>query len=142
MQPNEAFLSHSSHDHTFVERVATVTRAHGVPVWYSATNILGAQQWHDEIGAALSRCDWFLLVLSPNSVESMWVKRELSYALQQNRFENRIVPLLHLDCDYSRLSWVLPSIQLIDFRSDEEHGFQQLFRLWGLAYRVELHPGE
>jgi hypothetical protein len=40
-------------------------------------NIRGAQQWHDEIGTALKRCDWFLLVLSPQSVRSMWVKHEL-----------------------------------------------------------------
>ena len=94
MIPHEAFLSHSSLDHDFVTGLADALRRHGVPVWYSRTNIMGAQQWHDEIGAALRRCDWFLLVLSPNAVASMWVKRELIFALQQNRFENRIVPLL------------------------------------------------
>jgi hypothetical protein len=39
-----------------------------------------AQQWHDEIGAALRRCDWFVLVLSPHTVESIWVKRELLFS--------------------------------------------------------------
>jgi hypothetical protein len=85
--PHEVFLSHSSQDRQFATDLAGVIRRHGIPVWYSQTNILGAQQWQDEIGAALQRCDWFVLVLSPNSAESMWVKRELSYALQQNRFE-------------------------------------------------------
>ena len=74
MIPHEAFLSHSSLDQDFVTYLAEVLRRHGVPVWYGQTNILGAQQWHDEIGAALKRCDWFLLVLSANSVASMWVK--------------------------------------------------------------------
>lgn len=92
MIPTEAFLSNSTLDQDFVTSVANVLRRHGVPVWYSRTNIMGARQWHDEIGAALRRCDWFLLVLSPNSVASMWVKRELIFALQQNRFENRVVP--------------------------------------------------
>jgi hypothetical protein len=76
MIPAEVFLSHSSADRLFADAVAAVMRRHGVPVWYSQTDILGAQQWHDEIGAALRRCDWFALVLSPHSVESMWVKRE------------------------------------------------------------------
>ncbi len=93
--PNEVFLTHSSLDREFVAELASVLRHHGVPVWYSQTNILGAQQWHDEIGTALRRCDWFLLVLTPNSVESMWVKRELLFALQQNRFADKIVPLLY-----------------------------------------------
>ncbi len=79
MLPKEVFLSHSSLDKTFATSIAEVIRRHGVPVWYSHTNIVGAQQWHDEIGAALQRCDWFTLILSQNSVESVWVKRELLY---------------------------------------------------------------
>ena len=135
MIPHEAFLSHSSLDQAFVTRVADGLRRHGVPVWYSRTNIMGAQQWHDEIGAALRRCDWFLLVLSPNAVASMWVKRELIFALQQNRFENRIVPLLWQSCDFDRLSWVLPSFQIIDFQRTFEDGCRDLLRLWGLGYQ-------
>jgi hypothetical protein len=60
----------------------------------SKANIRGAQQWHDEIGTALKRCDWFLLVLSPQSVRSMWVKHELVYALQASRYRGRIIPVL------------------------------------------------
>jgi hypothetical protein len=70
-------------------------RRHGIPAWYSRTNILGAQQWHDEISAALRRCDWFVLSLSPNAVESTWVKRELLFSLQHNRFEDKITLLLY-----------------------------------------------
>ena len=137
MLPNEVFLSHSSQDHDFVTQLVETLRRHGVPVWYSQTNILGAQQWHDEIGQALRRCDWFLLVLSTGAVESMWVKRELTYALQQNRFENRIVPLLHQSCDFDRLSWVLASFQFIDFQQSFDDGCRGLLRLWGLGYQPE-----
>ena len=92
--PDEVFLSHSSQDRRFAGSVAEVMRSHGVPVWYSQSDIVGAQQWHDEIGAALRRCDWFVVILSPQSVESVWVKRELMYALRPHRFENRIIPIL------------------------------------------------
>lgn len=135
MMPNEAFLSHSSEDRDFVSNLAEILRRHGIPVWYSETNILGAQQWHDEIGAALDRCDWFVIVLSPSSVHSMWVKRELIFALQQNRFEDRIVPLLHRPCNFERLSWVLPSFQIIDFHDSFDEGCRDLLRIWGLGYQ-------
>ncbi|NJL47261.1 MAG: toll/interleukin-1 receptor domain-containing protein [Leptolyngbyaceae cyanobacterium SM2_5_2] len=95
MMPSEVFLSHSSQDQAFVSKLADQLRRHGIPVWYSKTSILGAQQWHDEIGSALIRCDWFLVALSPGAVESMWVKRELIFALQQKRFENKIIPILY-----------------------------------------------
>jgi hypothetical protein len=48
--PEEVFLSHSNDDRDFVDSLANMVWGHGVPVWYSQTNIIGAQQWHDEIG--------------------------------------------------------------------------------------------
>ncbi len=72
MLPSEVFLSHSSLDQPFVTSVVEMLRRHGISVWHSQTNIVGAQQWIDEIGTALARCDWFAVVLSPNSVGSMW----------------------------------------------------------------------
>jgi hypothetical protein len=135
MLPHEVFLSHSDRDRPFVTELAAMMRRHGIPVWYSRTNILGAQQWHDEIGAALRRCDWFVLVLSPNAVESIWVKRELLFSLQQNRFEDKIIPLLYEPCDYERLSWTLSLFQIVDFTQTVEQGCRDLLRVWGLGYR-------
>lgn len=134
MPPNEVFLSHSSLDRQFATTIAEVMRRHGVPVWYSQTNIVGARQWHDEIGAALQRCDWFAVILSPNSVGSMWVKRELLFALQQNRFENKIVPILYQPCDLNLLSWTLSFFQIVDFTSSYDAGVTALLRIWGLGY--------
>lgn len=133
--PREVFLSHSSQDRAFADKLAETLRRHGVPVWYSDTNIVGAQQWHDEIGNALSRCDWFLLVLSPAALKSRWVKRELFYALEDSRYDNRIVPVIHRACDSRKLSWTLSSMEQIDFTGLPRNGFTELLRVWGLGYR-------
>lgn len=85
--PSEVFLSHSSLDYDFAEKLVQVLQSHGVPFWYSPINVIGAQQWHDEIGSALGRCDWFVVVLTPNSVDSTWVKRETLYALEHKQYE-------------------------------------------------------
>lgn len=135
MVPTEIFLSHSGQDHAFAATLAMVLRDHGVPVWYSGTDIVGAQQWHDEIGAALARCDWFLVVLTARAVESMWVKRELQFALQQPSYQNRIVPVVLEDCDQRLLSWVLPSVQSVDFSGGFEEGCRALLRVWGIGFR-------
>lgn len=135
LSPREVFLSHSAGDRPFVERLAETLAQHNVPVWYSATNIVGARQWHDEIGAALRRCDWFLVVLSPRSVKSRWVKRELLYALDENRYEGRIVPLLYRRCDYAGFSWTLRSLQMIDFTGSFATGCGELLKIWGRGYR-------
>lgn len=135
MLPKEVFLSHSSFDRSFTDSIAETLRNHGIPVWYSRTNILGAQQWHDEIGQALKRCDWFIVILSPASVQSIWVKRELMFALSNNRFADKIIPILYRPCDYDNLSWTLPFIQMIDFSENSDNGFRDLLKTWGLGYK-------
>jgi len=136
MQPAEVFLSHSSQDHAMAGRVAEMLRAHGVPVWFSQTDILGAQQWHDEIGAALNRCDWFLVLLSPDAVSSKWVKRELLFALDNDRYERHIVPLRYRDCDFKQLSWTLEQSQMVDLCSEFMAGCRELLRIWGIGLRA------
>jgi hypothetical protein len=133
-KPKEIFLSHSGKDRHFAKALAMELRSHGLKVWYSATHIVGAQQWHDEIGKALRRCDWFVLVLSKNAIKSPWVKRELLFALSDRRYENRIVPIVYKPCDPSQLSWTLPSFQMVDFQN-HVRGYKQLFRAWNMRYQ-------
>jgi hypothetical protein len=133
--PFEVFVSHSSKDSVFVDRVKTVLTDHGVKSFVSKTSIQGAQQWHDEIGAALKRCDWFLLVLTPRSVRSAWVKHELIYALQSNRYRGRIIPVLYESCNPGALSWTLPAIESIDFRKDFDEACARLLNIWHLEHR-------
>jgi hypothetical protein len=133
--PNEVFLSHSNLDRHFALEMAGVLRQHGIPNWFSEINIIGAQQWHDEIGAALRRCDWLVVLLSPNSIESIWVKREVLFALNDRRYAERIVPVLYQPCDYDQLSWTLSSLQIVDFAQGFEDGCRALLRVWGVGYR-------
>lgn len=131
----EVFLSHASRDHAKARRLKSVLVAHGVPVWFSPHHIGGAQQWQDEIGAALARCDWFMILLTPNSVKSMWVRRELEYALSEKRYVDRIIPLNFKKCEVRRLSWVLPQIQAIDFTKDFWKGCHELLGVWGKSFK-------
>ena len=134
--PSEVFLSHSSLDRQFATEIAELLRVHGIPRWYSQVNILGAQQWHDEIGAALRRCDWLIVLLSPNSVDSIWVKREVLFALNDHRYAERIVPVLYQECDYDQLSWTLSLLQIVDFTHGFDEGCRALLRVWGIGYRT------
>ncbi len=132
--PAEVFLSHATADRKFADDLAGVLRAHGVPVWYSRTNLVGAQQWHDEIGHALARCDAFVVVLSPDAVGSQWVRLEFLYALTDRRYRERIVPVLLRPCATRELSWTLDAIQRVDFTADVDQGYRDLLRVWGLGY--------
>ncbi|MEX2215418.1 MAG: toll/interleukin-1 receptor domain-containing protein [Phycisphaeraceae bacterium] len=127
-RPREVFLSHASGDRHLLNPLATFLRSHHIPVWFSEKHIQGGQKWHDEIGAALDRCDCFLLLLTPRATRSKWVKRELLYALNEDRLEDRIIPLLLKPCEPQLLSWTLPSFQMIDFTRDWEEGAARLLK--------------
>jgi len=134
--PREVFLSHSHKDRRFTTRLSRTLRDHGVSVWYAEHNIEGAEQWHDEIGRALKRCDWFILVLTPDAVASKWVKHELTYALRTDRYDGHLIPLLRKSCDAEELSFALPALQMIDMRRSYERACRELLRIWGIAYRA------
>ena len=129
-RPRELFLSHASADHKFVDKVASFLRKEGIRVWYSRHHLVGADRWHDEIGRALRRCDWFLVVVSRKSVRSMWVRREVMFALKQRRFQNRMIPLLYQDCSMEQLSWALDDSQTVDFRDSFSLGCRKLLEIW------------
>ena len=133
--PDEIFLSHATADRRFVDTLARTLRRHGLSVWYSRTHLRCAQQWHDEIGKALARCNWFAVVMTEDAIKSKWVKRELLYALRNDRFHERIVPILYKRCDPEQLSWALPTFQFVDFTHGSRAGYQDLLRIWGLLYR-------
>ena len=130
MKPREIFLSHASADRKSADALARSLRQAGLKVWYSRSHLKGAQQWHDEIGRALIRCDWFLLLLSPQAVKSRWVKLELTYAINQARYTERIMPVMIKPCDYEALSWTLGSIQMVDATAGLEAGIAKVLRLW------------
>ena len=132
MRPKEVFISHAHQDRKFVAKLTELLRNHGIRYWYSARHILGAQQWHDEIGKALARCDWFMVVLSPHAVKSEWVRHECLYALNDTRYVGRIVPVLYKKCRWRRLSWTLRAFQWVDFSDDTDSARRDLLRTWGI----------
>lgn len=138
--PAEVFLSHATPDRRFADRLSETLRDHGIPTWYSRTNLVGTQQWHNEIGAALDRCDAFAIVLSPAALASHWVQYELVYALNEPRLFGRIAPLLLRPCEPKRLSFALQSIQRVDFTAGFDAGCTGLLRAWGLGYKGPPGP--
>jgi hypothetical protein len=115
-----------------------VLERHRVRYWYSAQHIRGAQEWHDAIGRALHVCNWFLVVLTPASLRSLWVKRELAFALRQRRYNERIIPVLLKRCQFHDLSWTLGQFELVDFTGDFETACRELLRIWGIEYEPEF----
>lgn len=90
------FISHSSHDKQFVQYLARELRWFEFDVWYDEWEIAIGDSIVEKVFAGLDASDTLIVVLSPVSVESRWVKEELSTAVMRRISENdiRILPIL------------------------------------------------
>jgi hypothetical protein len=129
------FLSHSNKDRRFVERLAAVLDDRKLRYWYSRRHIVAARQWHDEIGQALETCNWFVLVLTPASASSKWVKHELLFALERKAYRQRIVVVALKKANAKKLSWTLSQFQWVDFSKGFDQGCRVLLRIWPRSRR-------
>jgi outer membrane protein OmpA-like peptidoglycan-associated protein len=123
------FISHAAKDRSFVEReLIPLLRQHRIEIWYATQDISSAAEWESAIRNGLERCDWLLLVLSPDAIASRWVKAEANWALSHR--EGRVIPLLHRNCTPEQLDLRLRLIQYIDYRQDRHLARARLIALW------------
>jgi hypothetical protein len=125
----KVFVSHSAKDKAFVEEhVVDFLEQNGVATWYSPDDIDSAAEWERTTRQALDECDWFLVVLTPNSVASSWVRAEVHWAME-NRAD-RVVPVLAEPCDWQDLHLMLRTLQLVLLNENLEEGKSRLLAIW------------
>src|SRR4051794_40554662 len=85
------FVSYSRSDVEFLGRLTAALEADGHDVWVDTEDIAGSEQWRASIVAGVQRAEAVLLVVSPRSMASPSVEREITVAAQVGR---RIIPLV------------------------------------------------
>jgi len=124
------FLSYSHKDRGFVEQLARDLRANGVTPWYDRWEMLPGDSLVAKIGTALLKNDYFVIILSPNSVSSQWVQRELAAALHRElqKRQVKVIPVVIRDCEVPTF---LRDKVYADFRKDYREGLGGLLRALG-----------
>ena len=95
------FISHSSVDKPFVNKLSLDLVNRGFPVWYDSWEISFADSLLDKIYNALDESFFLIVVLSKNSIKSKWVTKELNAALAKEDDLNRkfVLPIKIDDCE-------------------------------------------
>jgi tetratricopeptide (TPR) repeat protein len=126
------FVSHSHLDNDFGTRLAQDLRrvlAGEDAVFYDVLGGLhGGERWWEKIVEELTARDLFLLVLSDDAMNSLWVRREIDVALNENKY---IIPLLHRTCT---IRADLKILQIISFLAPKTYdaAFQEVLGALGL----------
>lgn len=96
-----AFISYARADEDFVYQLAQRLKAQQVNIWLDLMELKVGHDWWDEIEKHIIQCSVFIIVMSPGSKQSRWVKRELLLAEQKNK---PIFPVLLNGEGWSRLA--------------------------------------
>jgi hypothetical protein len=74
------FISYSTKDQDFADRLHADLQAKGIRCWFAPHDVQGGRKLHEQIDEAIRLHDKLLLILSPASMDSEWVKTEISKA--------------------------------------------------------------
>lgn len=120
-----AFISHSSQNKPFVRRLAGDLVANGIKVWIDEQRILVGDSIPEKIAQGLAESDFFLIVVSKNSVASAWVQKELSGALV-HEIERRKVTVLPIRLDDVEMPATIRDKKYANFSHSYEDGLREL----------------
>jgi len=85
------FISYSSKDQEFAERLHADLLSKGVHCWFAPEDLkIGEKFWH-RIDESIRVYDKLMVVLSQHSVESEWVEREVVSALEKEGQQQKLV---------------------------------------------------
>src|SRR5947209_10658287 len=83
------FLSYSRKDGEKARRLTSWLEREGHDVWVDEDDIGGGASFSSEIENALTECEAVLVLWSPNSVKSAWVRDEAAFG----RDAGKLIPL-------------------------------------------------
>ena len=116
----QVFLSYARKDKDIANAVAKELQLIGINVWYDQSISPGAN-WLDEINSALNESDSMIAILNQHSFSSEYVRNELQHAFFDDRYKNRLLPVLigsTSDTDFTRLPWVLTKMNFLQIKGN------------------------
>lgn len=126
-------LSHSTKDNEFVSRLAADLKSAGLDVWVDWLELKVGDSIVENINQRFKETDYLVVVLSPNAVESHWVKAELGVGLMKQLSNHglTVLPVLYKPADIPAL---LADRIYADFTQDYQLGLSALLSV----FKVDL----
>lgn len=102
---SDAFISYSRRDSATMKRLYEALKARGLEAWVDWEDISKGDQWLDAIYDGIERANAFVLLISPDSMQSEICHKEIAYAIAHHK---RFVPVMHREVDERllRVHWV------------------------------------
>src|SRR6476646_6289354 len=101
------FISHSGKDQEFADRLFADLQQEGVRCWYAPHHVQAGKKLYEQIDDAIRSTERLLLILSPESINSEWVKTEIARARKRESTDKKILLPIRLNISYDQLKeWI------------------------------------
>lgn len=123
----QVFMSYAAADEALAHRLSVTLRKAGLDVW-DGTEILPGENWAAKVAEALQESRAMVVLLTPDSLRSSHVKHEISFALGDEHYDHRLIPVLAApphQLPREEIPWILNNLQMVSLLKHEqdEEGF-------------------
>ncbi len=133
------FISYSSQDDDFAQRLHADLQQKGVRCWFAPEDLKIGDKFRTRIDESIRIYDKVMVVLSENSIPSGWVEKEVETAFEREQREKKLVlfPIrlddAVMDTDQAWAADIRRVRHIGDFRAWKDHGqyqksFERLLR--------------
>lgn len=131
------FVSHSVEDNFAAKRIAFALRAADFKVWFDEWELQPGESIATKVREGLRASDFLVVLLSPDSVNSHWVREEMGLALSGELRQRAITlfPVLLRDCE---IPTTLRDITAFDLRDNRPGVIEGLVEALQLAWDVDF----
>lgn len=130
------FVSYSHKDDAFTQKLVSDLSAAGAEVWVDVEGITHGN-FMQGIDKALARCEWMVLVLTPNAIESEYVCEEVYTGLNlvKKHHMHDVIPILATSCAPGTIPPQWDVRHRYDATQDYNAGLTGLLKALGLTGR-------
>jgi hypothetical protein len=110
----QIFLSYARADEDFAKALSSQLTRRGLSVWTTDDEILPGDNVWLRIGEALRKSRAMVILVSPDSMRSEYVRHEIEYALGDPNYEGRVFPVQVRPTE--DIPWILRKFKSFDAR--------------------------
>jgi hypothetical protein len=120
----KVFISYSSKDEALATKLVDSLETAGLDAWYGKREVLPGDNWAEKTANGLRESDAMVVLVTPDALNSDAVQHNISYALGEKSFSNRLIPVIVGDSEdftTERIPWILRRLKTVKLSKDGEN---------------------
>jgi hypothetical protein len=120
----KVFINYSSKDEALAGELVESLEESGLDAWYCKREVLPGDNWAQKTANGLKESDAMVVLVTPDALNSDAVNHNMSYALGEKSFSNRLIPVIvgeSEDFVKERIPWIFSRLKTVKLSKDGEN---------------------